>query len=109
MTAEPFISRIVGAGNGSVAAHYAADLHRTEPIIEYVADARLGARRIRRPSRRSARRSPRRAEIVNADHDKAAEAQARFTKMNVDLVKKYPPSVVQARAEGPRISPGGSR
>ena len=33
------------------------------------------------------------AKIVNEDHGKEAEAQSRFTKMSVDLIKKYPPSV----------------
>ena len=37
LTAEPFISRIKAAGNGEVAAHYASDLARTDPIISYVA------------------------------------------------------------------------
>ena len=37
VTAQPFVARIEGAGNGSVAAHYAAELNRRDPIIEYVA------------------------------------------------------------------------
>ena len=45
VTAEPFVSRIVGAGAGSVAARYAADLQRTDPIIAYVGVARLGRKK----------------------------------------------------------------
>jgi NitT/TauT family transport system substrate-binding protein len=94
LTAEPFTSRIVNAGNGSVAAHYAADLHRTDPIIEYVTTREWAEKN---PEAVKAFRAAidETAKIVNADHGKVAEAQARFTKMNVDLIKKNPPSVAK--------------
>ncbi len=91
LTAEPFASRIAAAHNGTVAAHYAAELHRADPIIEYVttrawAEKHPDAVKAFRESVDEA------AKIVNSDHAKAAEAQSRFTKMNVDLIKKSPPS-----------------
>lgn len=92
VTAEPLTSRIVGAGNGTVAAHYAADLHRTDPIIEYVA-TRAWAEKNPEAVKAFREAIAESAEIVNKDHAKAAEAQARFTKMNVDLIRKSPPSV----------------
>jgi len=92
VTAQPFIGRIEGAHNGSVAAYYVADLKRTDPIIEYVAtrawaDKHPDAVKAFRESIDEA------AKIVNSDHAKEAEAQSRFTKMNVDIIKKFPPSV----------------
>jgi len=91
VTAEPFVSRIVGAGNGSVAAHYAADLKRSDPIIEYVTTRDWAQKN---PDALKAFREAiaEAATIVNTDHDKAWEAQARFTKMAIDLVKKTPPN-----------------
>ncbi|MDE3176257.1 MAG: ABC transporter substrate-binding protein [Pseudomonadota bacterium] len=94
LTAEPFTSRIVAANNGSVAAHYAAELHRTDPIIEYVA-TRAWAEKNPEAVKAFREAIAETAKIVNADHAKAAEAQARFTKMNVDLLKKNPPSVAK--------------
>jgi NitT/TauT family transport system substrate-binding protein len=92
VTNEPFTTRIVAAGNGSIVAHYASELNRTDPIIEYAATRTWAEKN---PDAVKAFRAAiaEAAEIVNADHDKEAAAQARFTKMNVDLVKKYPPSV----------------
>ncbi len=94
LTAEPFASRIVAAHNGSIAAHYAAELHRTDPIIEYVASRAWADKH---PDAVKAFREAidETAKIVNADHDKVAEAQARFTHMNVNLIKKNPPSVAK--------------
>jgi NitT/TauT family transport system substrate-binding protein len=91
LTAEPMTSRIVGAGNGSVAAHYAAELHRTDPIIEYVV-TRAWAEKNPQAVKAFRDSIDEAAKIVNSDHAKAAEAQSRFTKMNIDLVKKSPPS-----------------
>lgn len=96
LTAEPMTSRIVGAGNGTVAAHYAAELHRTDPIIEYVA-TRDWAEKNPQAVKAFREAIAETAEIVNKDHAKAAEAQARFTKMNVDLVKKSPPSLSEPK------------
>jgi NitT/TauT family transport system substrate-binding protein len=99
VTAEPFVSRIVGAGNGSVAAHYAAVLKRNDPIIEYVTTRDWAQKN---PDAVKAFREAiaEAAAIVNADHGKEAEAQARFTKMSVDLIKKYPPSVSKPELKG---------
>ena len=92
LTAEPFVSRIAAAHNGTVAAHYAAELHRTDPIIEYVttrawADKHPDAVKAFRAAIDEA------AKIVNSDHAAEAVAQSRFTHMNVDLIKKNVPSV----------------
>jgi NitT/TauT family transport system substrate-binding protein len=95
VTAEPLTSRIVGAGNGTVAAHYAAELHRTDPIIEYVA-TRDWAEKNPQAVKAFREAIAEAAVIVNTDRDTAAQAQARFTKMNIDLVKKSPPSVSKA-------------
>jgi NitT/TauT family transport system substrate-binding protein len=94
LTAEPFTSRIIAANNGSVAAHYAAELRRTDPIIEYVA-ARAWADKNPEAVKAFREAIDETAKIVNSDHAKVAEAQARFTKMNVDLIKKNPPSVAK--------------
>jgi NitT/TauT family transport system substrate-binding protein len=91
-TAEPLTSRILGAGNGTVAAHYAAELHRTDPIIEYVT-TRAWAEKNPEAVKAFRAAIDEAAKIVNSDHDKAAEAISRFTKMKIDLVKKTPPSV----------------
>ena len=95
VTAQPFVSRIEGAGNGTVAAHYAAELNRKEPIIEY-ATSRAWADKNPATVKAFREAIAEAAEVVNSDHAKEAEAQARFTKMNVDLIKKFPPSVSQA-------------
>jgi NitT/TauT family transport system substrate-binding protein len=91
LTAQPLTARIEAAHNGTVAVHYAAELHRTDPIIEYVttrawAEKHPDAVKAFRAAIEEA------AKIVNSDHAKEAEAQSRFTKMNVDLIKKNPPS-----------------
>jgi NitT/TauT family transport system substrate-binding protein len=92
LTAQPFIARIEAAHNGSVAAHYAAELHRTDPIIEYVTTRAWAEKH---PDAVKAFRAAiaEAAAIVNSDHAKEAEAQARFTHMSADLIKKFPPSV----------------
>lgn len=94
LTAEPFTSRIAAAHNGSVAAHYAADLKRTDPIIEYVSTRAWAEKH---PDAVKAFRAAidETARIVNSDHAKVAEAQARFTHMSVDIIKKNPPSVAK--------------
>ena len=92
VSVEPFVSRIVGVGAGSVAARYAADLKRTDPIIAYAA-SRAWAEKNPEAVKAFRAAIEESAKIVNADHAKAAEAQARFTHMNIDLVKKNPPSL----------------
>jgi NitT/TauT family transport system substrate-binding protein len=92
VTAQPFIGRIEGAHNGSVAAYYVADLKRTDPIIPYVTTRAWAEKH---PDAVKAFRAAiaEAAAIVNSDHAKEAEAQARFTHMSVDLIKKFPPNV----------------
>ena len=92
VTAQPFVSRIEGAGNGTVSAHYAAELQRTMPIIEYAA-SRAWAEKNPQAVKAFRESIAEAAEIVNSDHAREAQAQARFTKMSVDLIKKFPPSV----------------
>jgi NitT/TauT family transport system substrate-binding protein len=99
VTAEPFTSRIAAAGNGTVAAHYAAELNRTDPIIEYVTTREFAEKN---PEAVKAFRASidEGAAIVNADHAKAAESISKFTKMAVELVKKYPPSISKPELKG---------
>ena len=99
VTAQPFISRIEGAGNGTVAAHYAAELNRKEPIILYAA-SRPWAQKNPDAVKAFREAISEAAAIVNTDHAREAEAQARFTKMNVDLIKKFPPSVSKPELRG---------
>lgn len=91
LTAEPFVSRIAAAHNGTVAAHYASELNRTDPIIEYVT-TRAWAEKHKDAVAGFRAAIAEAAKIVNSDHAKEAEAQSRFTKMNVDLIKKNAPS-----------------
>jgi NitT/TauT family transport system substrate-binding protein len=94
LTAEPFTSRIAAAHNGTVAAHYAAELHRTDPIIEYVA-TRAWAEKNPQAVKGFRAAIDEAAKIVNSDHAKEAEAQSHFTKMNVEIIKKNAPSFSQ--------------
>src|SRR3954453_19914347 len=91
LTAEPFVSRMTAAGTGQVAARYAADLQRTEPIIFYAA------------SREWAEKNPdaiakfraglaEAAKIVNSDRDKASASISKFTKQPLELVKATVPN-----------------
>ena len=99
LTAEPFISRIKAAGNGDVAARYAAELARTDPIISYVAtrafaEANPEAIKAFRASIEEA------AAIVNTNRDKASAAIAKFTKLPLEIVAKNPPSVSKPELKG---------
>ena len=87
LTAEPFTSRIVAAGNGAIAAHYAAELKRSETVIEYVA-ARDWAQKNPEAVKAFRESIAETARIANENHDKVAEAQARFTKMSLEIAKK---------------------
>ena len=91
VTAEPLTTRIISAGNGSVAAHYATDLHQTAPIIEYVS-TRAWAEKNPDAVKAFREAIDEAAKIVNSDHPKVAEAQAKFTKMNIEIIKKSAPS-----------------
>jgi NitT/TauT family transport system substrate-binding protein len=91
LTAEPFVTRMLNAGLGSVGARYAVDLARTDPIIFYAA------------SREWAEQNPaaitkfrdaiaEAAQIVNNDRDKASASIAKFTKQPLELVKATLPN-----------------
>jgi NitT/TauT family transport system substrate-binding protein len=103
LTTEPFVSRIVAAQNGTVAARYAADLHRADPVIEYVATRDWADKH---PEAVKAFREAiqETAKIANADHGKVAEAQSRFTHMKVELLRRSLPSVAKPELKGDDFS-----
>jgi NitT/TauT family transport system substrate-binding protein len=92
LTAEPFVTRMTKAGTGAVAAHYAAELARTEPIISYVA-ARAFAEK--NPQAIAAFRAAiaEGAEIVNSDREKASASIAGFTKQPLEIVRMNRPNL----------------
>ncbi|MBR1280507.1 ABC transporter substrate-binding protein [Bradyrhizobium sp. AUGA SZCCT0177] len=91
LTAEPFVTRMLNAGLGSVGARYAAELARTEPIIFYAASREwadknaVAIKKFRDAIAESAL-------IVNGDRDKASASIAKFTKQPIELVKATPPN-----------------
>jgi len=94
VTGEPFTTRIQSAGVGYVAARYAVDLNRTDPIISYVAsrtfaEANPDAIKAFRASIEEA------APIVNSDHDKTAAALSKFTHMPIEIAKTIHASASQ--------------
>ena len=92
LTAEPFITRMTKAGTGYVAARYAAELNRTEPIISYVASRGFAEKNAQAVAEfRAAIEEG--AKIVNSDRDKASEAISKFTKQPLDIVRMFRPSV----------------
>lgn len=98
-TAEPFISRITGAGVGVVAARYGTDLARTEPIISYAtsrsfAEANPEAIKAFRESIAEA------AVIVNSDRDKASASISKFTKQPLEIVSKNRPNISRPELKG---------
>jgi NitT/TauT family transport system substrate-binding protein len=100
LTAEPFIARMTAAGTGTVAARYAADLARTEPIIFYAA-SRAWAEQNPDTVKRFRDAIAEGAAIVNGDRDKASAAISKFTKQPLDLVKMVAPS-----PSDPALKPG---
>jgi NitT/TauT family transport system substrate-binding protein len=92
LTAEPFVTRMTKAGTGYVAAHYAAELNRTEPIITYVASRAFVDGN---PQAVAAFRAAidEGAKIVNSDRDKASESIAKFTKLPLEIVKLNRPNI----------------
>ena len=99
LTAEPFITRIKNAGNGDVAAFYAADLARTDPIISYVASRAFAEQHpdVIKAFRASIEEA---APIVNSDREKASQSIAKFTKMPIDLVRLTRPDVSKPELKG---------
>lgn len=101
LTAEPFVTRFNNAGIGYVAAHYAGELGRTEPIISYVASRSFAEKN---PEAIAAFRAAiaEAAEIVNNDRQKASESISKFTKQPLDIVKVSRPNVA-----APDLKPEG--
>jgi NitT/TauT family transport system substrate-binding protein len=99
LTVEPFITRIKNAGNGDVAALYAADLARTDPIISYVASRAFAEQHpdVIKAFRASIKEA---APIVNSDREKASQSIAKFTKMPIDLVRLTRPDVSMPELKG---------
>jgi NitT/TauT family transport system substrate-binding protein len=103
LTAEPFVTRMTKAGTGAVAAHYAADLARTEPIISYVA-ARAFAEK--NPQVIAAFRAAiaEGAEIVNNDREKASASIANFTKQPLDIVRMNRPNLAAPEIKADQLA-----
>ena len=91
LTGEPFVSRMLNAGVGSVGARYAAELNSSEPIIFYAA-SRDWAEKNTETIRKFRAAIMEGAALVIADRDKASAAIAKFTKQPIDLVKASPPN-----------------
>jgi NitT/TauT family transport system substrate-binding protein len=91
LTAEPFLTRMANGGLGSVGAHYAAELARTDPIIFY-ATSREWAEKNAATVKKFRDAIAEAAQIVNSDRDKASASIAKFTKQPLELVKSTPPN-----------------
>jgi NitT/TauT family transport system substrate-binding protein len=91
LTAEPFVTRMLNANLGTVAARYGAELARTEPIIFYAA-SRDWAEKNPETIRKFRDAIAEGAAIVNADRDKASASISKFTKQPIELVKATPPN-----------------
>jgi NitT/TauT family transport system substrate-binding protein len=91
LTAEPFVTRMLNAGLGSIGARYAVDLARTDPIIFYAA-SREWAEKNPAAIKKFREAIAEAAEIVNTDRDKASASIAKFTKQPLDLVKATTPN-----------------
>ena len=88
---EPFLTRMLNAGLGSVGARYAVELARTDPIIFYAA-SREWAEKNTTTVKKFREAIAEAAQIVNADRDKASASIAKFTKQPLELVKANPPN-----------------
>jgi NitT/TauT family transport system substrate-binding protein len=91
LTAEPFVTRMINAGLGSVGVRYGADLGRTDPIIFYAA-SRDWAEKNAATVKKFREAIAEGAAIVNSDREKASASIAKFTKQPLDLVKATPPN-----------------
>jgi len=91
LTGEPFVTRMSNAGLGSVGAHYAAELNRTEPIIFYAASREWAEKNpeiVKKFRAAIAETAP----VVNGDREKASVSISKFTKQPIELVKATPPN-----------------
>lgn len=91
LTSEPLVTRMTKAGLGSVGAHYAVDLGRTDPIIFYAA-SRQWAEKNAETVKKFRAAIAEAAKIVNDDREKASVAISKFTKQPIELVKATPPN-----------------
>ena len=91
LTAEPFVTRMLNAGLGSIGARYAVELARTDPIIFYAA-SREWAEKNPAAVKKFREANAEAAEIVNSDRDKASASIAKFTKQPLELVKATTPN-----------------
>ena len=99
LTVEPFVSRIKAAGVGDVAARYAAELARSEPIISYVSTRDFAQKN---PDAIKAFREAieEAAPIVNSDREKASSAISKFTKQPIDIVRLNRPNLATPQLKG---------
>ena len=99
LTVEPFVSRIKAAGVGDVAARYAAELARSEPIISYVSTRDFAEKN---PDAIKAFREAieEAAPIVNSDREKASSAISKFTKQPIDIVRLNRPNLATPQLKG---------
>jgi NitT/TauT family transport system substrate-binding protein len=91
LTAEPFVTRMINAGLGSVGARYAAELARTDPIIFYAA-SREWADKNAATIKKFRDALAESAVIVNNDREKASNSISKFTKQPIELVRATPPN-----------------
>lgn len=91
LTSEPLVTRMTKAGLGSVGAHYAVDLGRTDPIIFYAASRQWAEKNAATVEKFRAAITEA-AKIVNDDGEKASVAISKFTKQPIELVKATPPN-----------------
>ena len=96
LTAEPFISRMEKAGTGTVAARYAAELGRTEPIISYVTTRSFAEKNpdVVKAFRASIDEA---AAIVNSDREKASVSIAKFTHLPIEIVRLNRPGLSEPK------------
>jgi NitT/TauT family transport system substrate-binding protein len=82
-----------------VAARYAAELARADPIISYVATRAFAEQHpdIIKASRASIEEA---APIVNSNPDKASDSVAKFTKMPIELIRLNRPSISRPELKG---------
>ena len=91
LTAEPFVTRMLNAGIGTIGARYAEELNRAEPIIFYAA-SREWAEKNPETVKKFRAAIAEGAALVNSDRDKAATSISKFTKQSLDLVKATVPN-----------------
>ncbi|WP_246510205.1 ABC transporter substrate-binding protein [Bradyrhizobium glycinis] len=103
LTAEPFVTRMLNAGLGSVGARYALDLARTDPIIFYAA-SREWAEKNAATVKKFREAIAEAAVIVNSDREKASASIAKFTKQPLDLVMATPPNQSEPNLRAENLS-----